>query len=144
MIEPPLLMLAEGRRPRLRRAPRLPADKESKLHVQVANTLFDHALPDWRWSHFPAGEKRNKITGARLKRMGLRRGWPDFQLVSPAGVYHGLELKRLGEPLTDDQEEFQLWCIQRGVPHAVAYTLDQAHIALDSWGCLRIKFGERL
>lgn len=123
--------------------PKDPAPKEGVLHVAVADTLRRHALPQWQWSHFPAGELRDRRTGARLKRMGLQRGWPDFILISPspAGLLHALELKREGEDLTDDQEAFRLWCIERGVPHVTAYAVDQVLVAFDAWGCLRIRIG---
>ena len=85
------------------------------------------------------GERRDVRTGARLKRMGLQKGWPDFQLVSPRGLFHALELKRVGEELTEEQEAFQLWSIRHGVPHSVAFTFDEALAFLDAIGCLRIK-----
>lgn len=140
MTTPPLLQIIEGRRARPRKA-KIPRPKEHKLQSDVAAVLADHCLPEWRWTHFPAGERRDVITGARLKRFGLQRGWPDVQLVSPAGLFHGLELKRPGGDLTEDQEAFRLWCIRSGVPHAVAYTIDEALTALDDWKCLRIKIG---
>jgi hypothetical protein len=116
---------------------------EYKLQSAVADLLRHHSLPSWRWSHFPAGERRDVITGARLKRMGLQRGFPDFIAISPAGIFHALELKRTGEKLSPDQEAFRLWCIAHGVPHAVAHTLDEALVALDTWGCLTIKIPAR-
>jgi hypothetical protein len=103
--------------------------------------LRAHALPEWQWTHFPAGEWRGIITGTKLKRMGLQRGWPDIQLLSPTGKFYGLELKRRGETLTEDQEAFQLWAIRKAVPYSVAETFDQALAILDSWSCLRIKIG---
>jgi len=90
---PPLLALCEGKRARPRRAP-VVRPLESKLQCDVAKLLRDHCRPEFRWSHFPAGEKRSVLTGARLKRMGLMRGFPDFILISPSGRFHGLELKR--------------------------------------------------
>ncbi len=137
---PPLLLLAEGRKPRARKVP-IVRPRESRLQCDVAKLLHDHCLPTWKYSHFPAGERRDVITGARLKRMGLQRGWPDFVLVSPSGVFHALELKRIGEVLTEDQEAFQLWAVRYGVPHSVASTFDDALVALDAWGCLRIRIG---
>jgi hypothetical protein len=137
---PPLLMLAEGRRPRPRKAP-LARPKECALQCAVADLLRRHAMPEWRWTHFPAGERRDIITGARLKRVGLQRGFPDIQLISPAGLFHGLELKRAGEFLTADQEAFQLWSIAHGVPYSVCQTIDQALEVLDAWSCLRIAIG---
>jgi hypothetical protein len=140
MSMPPLLAICEGRKARARKAP-LTAPKEYRLQTDVADVLKDHALPEWRWSHFPAGERRDVRTGARLKRMGLQKGWPDIVLINPAGLFHGLELKRIGQDLTEDQEAFQRWAIRHNVSHSVAYSLDEALAALDYWGCLRIKIG---
>jgi hypothetical protein len=134
---PPLLMIAAGRKPRTRKA-QLARPKESLLQCAVADLLRRHARPEWRWSHFPAGEWRGIITGARLKRMGLMRGWPDLHLVSPDGRFHGLEVKRSGESLTDDQEAFQLWAIRNGIPYSVAFNSEQAFAVLTAWGALRI------
>jgi hypothetical protein len=137
---PPLLMLAEGRKPRARKAP-LVRPKEISLHMSVAKVLHEHCLPDWLWTHIASGELRDVRTAEKLKAMGVRRGWPDFILVPPAGQLHSLELKRVGEYLSDDQEAFRLHCIRHGWPHSVAYTLDDALAVLDYWGCLRIKIG---
>jgi hypothetical protein len=136
---PPLLMLCEGRRPRPRKAPPT-RPRESLLQCAVADLLRRHARPEWRWSHFPAGEWRGIVTGARLKRFGLQRGWPDIVLLSPAGKFHGLELKRVGQTLTDDQEAFQLWAIRNGIPYSVASNSEDAFAVLTAWGCL-IKIG---
>jgi hypothetical protein len=131
-------MIAEGRKPRLRKALK-ERPKELALHMDVAKLLRDHARPDWRWTHFPAGEARDVRTASKLKRMGVARGWPDFVLVSPRGLLHSLELKRLGEMLSDDQEAFRAWCISRGAPHVVAWTFDEALAALSEWRVLRIE-----
>ena len=139
-VIPPLLAIAQGHRARPRKAPQT-APKESRLQYDVAALLRDHCLPEWRWSHFSAGERRDARTGARLKRMGLQRGWPDFLLVSPAGQLHFLELKRQGESLSEPQEAFQLWAVRHGIPHSVADSFDQALAFLDAIGCLRIKIG---
>jgi hypothetical protein len=133
---PPLLLLCEGRRPRPRKAP-VARPKESLLQCAVADLLRRRARPDWRWSHFPAGEWRGVVTGAKLKRFGLMRGFPDLQLISPAGLFYGLELKRVGESLTDDQEAFQLWAIRNGIHYSVAFNSEQAFAVLTAWNCLR-------
>ena len=133
-------MIAEGRRPRARKAP-LARPKEIVLHMGIAKLLRDHAMPSWQWCHIPNGELRSKITAAKLKRMGAKSGWPDFVLIPPAGQLHCLELKRQGETLSDSQEAFQLWCVRSGVPYSVAFSIDEALAVLDFWACLRIKIG---
>jgi hypothetical protein len=109
--------------------------------MAVAKVLRDHALPEWQWCHIPNGELRDKRTAGKLKQMGAKPGWPDFVLIPPAGQLHCLELKRLGETLSDAQENFQLWCIRHVIPHVVAFTIDEVLPAFDQWGCLRIKIG---
>jgi len=120
----------------------LPSPKELKLQFSVAKLLKDFCHPDWRYTHFPAGELRDDKTGAKLKRMGLKAGWPDFQIVSPQGLFHALELKRVGESLNDNQEAFAAFCHKNGIPHAVVDTFKDAVETLNGWGCLRVKFTE--
>ena len=65
---------------------------EFKLSCVVADFL-GRALPTRAlYTHFPAGEKRSEATGARLKRMGMQRGWPDYLIILD-GVTYGIELK---------------------------------------------------
>ena len=132
-------MIAEGRRPRARRCP-LANPRELVLHKATVDLLRKIAKPEWRWSHFPSGEKRDVRTAARLKSMGLQRGWPDLVLIAPDGRFHGLELKRVGEQLTDDQEDFQMWCIRHGVRYAVAWSIDEVMMILGAWGAI-VKVG---
>lgn len=139
---PPLLAIAAGRRARPRKAV-VPRPKELALHLAVADVLRRFARPDWRWAHYPAGEHRDVRTAAKLKAMGVQRGWPDFVLFDPRGRLHALELKREGETMSDDQEDFQTWCIAHGAPHSVAWSIDEAMATLDAWGALRIKISGR-
>jgi hypothetical protein len=111
---------------------------EVKTHVAVADALRIGAVAGWLWTHFPAGERRDARTGARLKRMGLKRGWSDFLLIDPAGQHHWLELKRGASPLTTEQEEFRDACLERGVPWAVVRSFDEAMQQLTTWGAIRL------
>lgn len=91
-----------------------PPPPEFKLHVSIADTLRDWAAPDWLWSHFGSGEerahqfingKRVSFAGARLKRMGLRKGLPDFGFFHLSGHCAFVELKRVGATTTEEQDE---------------------------------------
>ncbi len=135
MSTPPLLMIAEGRKPRLRKAP-ASRPLEITLHMSVAALLRKHARPDWLWTHIANGEMRDPATAKKLRAMGMRAGMPDFVLVPPTGRAHFLELKRKGETLSEAQEELRLWTIIHGIPHATAYTMAEALVVLDAWGCL--------
>lgn len=143
MTIPPLLAISQGIRARPRKA-KAPRPKEIELHMAVADVLRRFAKPDWRWSHFPAGEHRDVRTGAKLRAMGLARGWPDFVLFSPViGQLHALELKRGGEDLTEEQRDFRSWCFGHAIPYATAWTVDDAMAALERFGVLRIKIAKR-
>jgi hypothetical protein len=138
MTIPPLIMIAQGRKPRLRKAP-LARPKEIALHMRVAAVLRNHARPDWQWTHIANGEARDPRTAGKLKQMGLQPGWPDFVIISPRGQLRCLELKRIGESLSDAQDEFRFWCIRNGVPHVTAHTMREVLVAFDTWDCLSIK-----
>jgi hypothetical protein len=137
---PPLLALAAGRRARARKAP-VVRPREITLHLDVARVLRDHCLPEWIWFHVPNGERRDVRTGARLKKMGVKPGVPDFLLISPHGSVRLLELKRPGESLSEPQEDFRIHCVKHGIAHAIAYDFSQALTALNAWQCLRIRIG---
>lgn len=102
-----------------------------------ADTLDRYAHPDWRWTHFPAGETRTDAAGARLKRQGLKQGWPDYLFLSPAGEMHFLELKRGKAPLSAKQCEFGDWCAAHGVPWHCARSYEDAVATVSRWGALR-------
>ena len=151
----------QGSKVRPRRAARV-VPKELELHMPVAKLLREHCNKDWIWTHFPSGELRGVCTGkdyatgratymrdirtaTKLKQMGLQRGWPDFLLFSPydSRQIHGLELKRLGAELTDEQEEFGAWLTDHYGKYAVCWTMDQVLWTFERWGCLRIKYTAR-
>jgi len=118
---------------------RAPEPMEDQTTIAVADALRIAAVPGWLWSHFPAGEERDKRVGAKLKRMGLKPGWPDFLLISPEGMHHWLELKRgVRGTLKPDQVDFAQHMLARDVPWAVARSFDEAVTVLTRWGALRL------
>jgi hypothetical protein len=124
---------------------------EFSLHVAVADVLRRWSTPGWRWSHFPAGEWRHPATAARLQRMGLQVGWPDFILLAPfphdnvpirnhlarIDGAHFLELKREGATLTDYQHAFMEWCALNAYPYVWCDNFKDALHHLKSWGAVR-------
>jgi len=135
--------------PSPRRGVKAPPALEFLTHVALADAMRRGMTPGWVWTHFPAGEKRpghiDKKTGKwrspaaeRLKRMGLKKGWSDFLLVSPEGQLHCLELKRGDADLTYEQEVFRKDMIRCGVPHAVAHSFMEAVAIMTGWGAIRI------
>lgn len=96
-------------------------------------------MPGWLWTHIGHGEKRDKVTAARLQRMGLQPGWPDFILIAPTGVHYWLELKRGRARLTVDQEAFHIAMLKREVPCRVARSFEEAIAILTDWGAIRVR-----
>jgi hypothetical protein len=116
-----------------------PAPLEFQMHCAVADTLKRWASPNWIWTHLPFGERRDTITGARLKRMGAQPGWPDFIFLSPSEYGRRpffLELKRRRGKLTEYQAVFRLWCEANGCPYEVADSYEAAIKILQGWGAV--------
>ena len=128
---------------RTRRAPRL-VPLERDIQAAVAKLLDWSIAPGWRYSANATGAwlSFDPATAARigrwLREQGVKPGWPDIQLVSPLGQFHGIELKR-GKTgvLTDEQIAFQDHCLTFGWPYEVARSFGEAEAILRSWGALR-------
>jgi len=124
------LDLLKGKRQRGRKLPPAP---EFNLHCMVADILARWCTREWRYSHFPAGELRHPATAGKLKRMGVTRGWADFQLFHVNGPVGFLELKRAGEELTDEQKELAFHLIHAGHGYAVCDNFRDAVEVLRAW-----------
>jgi hypothetical protein len=105
----------------------------------VADMLERWCSRGWLYTHFPSGELRSKATAGRLKRMGMKAGWPDFLLLSPDVRLHCLELKRRGGTLNDAQQNFCDWCAEHGAAYRIAFSFDEAMACLKNWGALRVR-----
>jgi hypothetical protein len=121
--------------------PRLARPKpalEFVKHVFLADLIRQFVNPGWEWTHLPFGEYRPKKTAGRLKRMGVRGGWPDFLFVSPDGQFYLLELKRTnGSVVSDDQKRLRNFFIAVGVPYLLTADIPEAVARLKAWGVLR-------
>jgi hypothetical protein len=108
------------------------------LHFTITDILERWLSEGWQFNHIASGEYRTPATAARLKRLGVRPGWPDFILLSPAGVPFFLELKRRGGALSEAQRDFANWCIAHGVAFAWHDNFDAALSQLQTWGAVRV------
>lgn len=121
-----------------------PPPRESAIQKAVADLLGWAIAPGWIWTASAAGAwlSFEPDTAARigrwLREQGVRSGWPDIELVSPAGVWHGLELKRGAQGrMRDAQLALQADCERHGRHYAVARTYEQAEAILRAWGAVR-------
>jgi hypothetical protein len=124
------LHLFKGRR---QRGTALPPAPEFSLHCMIADVLKRWCLPDWRYTHMPMGERRDPATAGRLKRMGVTRGWPDFQFFHIAGPTCFLELKRRGEHPSDEQKALAFRLMRAGHGYLITDSFTDALDALRAW-----------
>lgn len=82
----------------------------------------------------PNGGARTKIEGAIMKATGTLAGVADLQILGPGGRSWFIEVKTDEGRLSPPQQDFQFFCIARGVPYAVCRSIDDVKAALLSWG----------
>jgi len=90
------------------------------------------------WFHVPNGEKRSRRTGGKLKKMGVRRGVPDFVFVLQNRQAAFLELKTGDGVLSPAQDDFAERCSAIGAPYAIARSIDDAISILSAWGAIKV------
>jgi hypothetical protein len=82
------------------------------------------------------GELRDEITGAKLKRMGVRAGTPDLWVVVPGRPAFWIELKIADGRLSVAQRELIPEMRAAGVTVHVAHGLDEALAILETEGAI--------
>ena len=87
---------------------RVPTEDQEQITVMswAHRTKFkDGRLSDYLF-HIPNGGSRNIIEATKLKKMGVKAGVPDLQLIVPNGEVHGLwiELKAQKGKLQPSQQ----------------------------------------
>ena len=131
-VQPELPLTRKGRR-LAKPAPPF----EFVLHFAVVSHLHARKAAGWLFTHPASGEVRDPHTAAKLKSMGVNRGWPDLVLIAPDGLFHGLELKREGGRMRPDQTIFAEHARHHGWPYEVTDDLDEALRILEAWGALK-------
>lgn len=109
------------------------SQEEFRLTCVVADFLRLTVPPTLPWTHFPAGENRSAITGARLKRMGTAKGWPDFIVNLPGGRVGYIELKAGKGRLSEEQTAFRDTVAINGARWALCRSLDDVKATLNAW-----------
>ena len=108
---------------------------EAMIHRAVVDHLRWRAEPGVLWLHPPNGEHRDKITGTKLKRMGVLAGASDL-LLWHQGNSFALELKAPGGRPTEAQLDFLARFGDAGGHTAIVEGLDRALATLEAWGIL--------
>lgn len=106
---------------------------ERALHMSV-EAFLRHAWPaHLPYTHFPAGELRDKATAGKLKAMGLKAGWPDFIFILPNGQAAFLELKAGRGDLSESQIELRRALVALKCGYAVARSVEDVERTLSRW-----------
>lgn len=125
-----------------------PPVPEQELHETVAALCQRLVAPPAQWAFYPAGGVQlSPAQAAKLSRMGLRRGWPDFIFVH-SGKLYGIELKRRGGRLSktrivrtkrgaprilDGQEDTFPLLEAAGMTIAVCHSAEEVLAQLQEW-----------
>ena len=85
--------------------------------------------------HIPNEGKRSLSYAARMKRMGLRSGFPDLFVTLARGEYHGLfiEMKYGKNKTTKEQKEWLERLSAEGYACAVCYNAAEAIKTIESY-----------
>ena len=113
------------------------ATPEFQLHIAALNHInaafIGHINPDLKFWHVPM-ETRDAQDAFWKKKMGAIPGVLDFQFGWPTGNAGVLELKVKPNKLTSEQNKFISWAHHIGWHIGVAYTVQEVHDILLSWG----------
>lgn len=90
---------------------------------------------DVEWTHFPAGGG-GLVRGVFLKKMGLKRGWPDLIFLRD-GTLYCLELKAENGKLSEQQQYRQNRLKGCGALVDTAWDIAGALSTLKEWGLIK-------
>ena len=116
-----------------------PPPKESKDQEAFVRLLQQPGIlsPHWRYTHIASGEKRDKATAAKLKRMGVTPGVPDFIFFHDTGAVFWLELKRRGSLKASPAQKEVHAFLRQGGNFFMTDDINDAVIELRAIGILR-------
>lgn len=104
---------------------------------EVQQAVIDYCqIKNIKVAHIANEGKRSAYYGAKMKRMGLSKGFPDLFFPSPQGKYHGLmiELKRDNKSKpTSEQIEWISYLNKQGYCAKVCYGVDEATRQIDEY-----------
>jgi len=135
---PPLLMLADGRKPR----PRKPENSEVQPRDRNAEARTQAAVVEWIRLvapqliafHVPNGGYRTPAEAARMKWVGVLAGVPDIIVLGLDGRCWLIEVKGPGGALSADQRAIRDRCAALRIPFVVAKSIDDVRVAFGIWG----------
>ena len=107
--------------------------REQDLHIAVADYLAVALPAEAVFYHVPNGELRNKAVAAKLVKMGVKAGVPDFALIHDGRALF-LEAKTDRGRLSVEQRIAHADLARAGGEVAVVRSVEDAVEVLASWG----------
>ena len=95
-------------------------------------------MPGWIYTHIASGERRDQVTAARLKRMGVTAGFPDLMFIGPRGQVCWIELKARGGRLGEAQAAVAAHLVAAGHGYLCSNDYRDVIETLKAWGVLRV------
>ena len=114
-----------------------PSASEYQLHVTVVDTVRRWIMPGWIFTHFANGERRDQVTAARLKRMGVTPGFPDLVFFGPSGEVCFVELKSRAGRVREAQADIAAHLMAAGHGYLVSSDYRDVIETLKAWGVLK-------
>lgn len=102
---------------------------EYRFHMDCVRWLAAFAPEDVLWFHVPNGEKRDVITGAKLKRMGVVAGVSDL-IVVRRGLSLFVEIKAEGGRQSESQRAFEQRVLEAGAAYVLVRNLREFELAM--------------
>lgn len=109
--------------------------KELSLHV-AAVQYIEAMIPNCLGYHIPNGERRDKKTGAKLKRMGAKAGVADYCLPYGGGRTVYFEFKAEGGKTSKKQKEWIQRMRDFGHKVAVIYEIEDIRNTFKALGII--------
>jgi len=99
-----------------------PKNEEHKLQ-EACVKYFDATRKDTQRLFHINNKAKNKIEGAKFKRMGVRKGIADFCLICDKGTVVWIELKKSDGRQSKEQKAFQSLCADLGHQYVIVRDL---------------------
>jgi hypothetical protein len=108
---------------------------------EIQRSIVQHwkllGMPGSILAHIPNGEKRDPVTAAKLKALGVLPGIPDLLCVSPRSGVFFVELKRHGGRTSPEQQSVHERLRTAGVEVFTVVGVDDAVALLEQRGVIR-------
>jgi hypothetical protein len=114
-----------------------PPASEFQLQCAVVDTCNRWINREWIFTHIPSGEKRDPVTAARLKRMGVTPGFPDLLFIGINGGICWVELKAKHGRLSNAQGFIAEFLMAADNRYLCSSDYREIIEVLKGWGVLR-------